>query len=559
MMLMNCRRAYKIALASVLIIFANILTAGDLKVNASIDTEWIEQAINIVDDDTNIDSSNQIIKPFAIISYVGRDIRASIQGTHNHVRRQLDSEHLTQNYPTVAYSADYDAIKGLLNVSVKGSQNYRSEGISSFLVDDFLLNGDSLNKISSQQASASLTLPKGKYFGLVASTFYSKNNSDTNNNDTSSAGSLFNSQSHGVSLSASSGKRIKGIRSSITGSLNYVKRGNNQDFVSQNVNFNNDIKVYSQFGLAFNTSYENNELKAQSDDSFDSFREFYSIGAGIVWQSSIERSLEIAWNRSYNKPQGDIGDTEENDFISYDVNWAFSDRTKIQGTFTRRFFGDAGDLSISHRLRNWRSSLTYRESVNTTSQLANGTDVALFICEGGSTSIADCSLSDTLNPELGAGQTLQPIVVQNFGLNDRVILNKNLTAQTAVTRRRTTLSLTGTKSEIEELEFDRVFDTASVNLELAFKLSARTNLTLSSKYASIETVDIGELEGQTTREQSIELTRKLTRRLSTSIGLRHLDRVGELNRGNAGFGGLNGSLTDKRITLKVSYQFGNKQ
>ncbi|MGK0370084.1 MAG: hypothetical protein ACJAW1_000322 [Glaciecola sp.] len=554
-MLMNRRVIYKTALASGMLVFANLAMAGDVKLDTGIDVEWVEQRVKLLENDTNIDSSNQILKPFAQVAYVGRDIRASFEGTYNYVHRQLDGE--TQNYPELSYSADYDVVAGLLNISARGAQNYRSEGINSFLVDDFLLNGDNLNKTTTQQAAATLTLPRGRYFGLNSSASYRKNSSERNENNTSSAGSLFDSQSYGLSFSALSGKRIRGIRSNITGNFNYVQRSNNQDFVSQSLNFSNDINVYKQLGLAINASYENNELKTDADESFDGFREFYTIGAGIVWQSGDNRFLKALLNRSFTEPVGGIGDTEEDSFISYDVNWRFSNRTSVRGGFTKRFFGDAGNVDITYKLRNWRSSISYRESVNTNSQLANNTDDALFICPGGSTNIADCTLSDTLNPELETGETLQPIAVQNFDLNDRVVLNKNLTAQTAVTRRRTTLSLTGIKSQVEELEFDRVFDTESIKLQLSFNISARSNLSLAYNYSSIESVNSAEREDQTTREQSVNLTRKLTKRFSASISLRHLKRVGDLNRNNVSFRGLNGPLTDKRLTFRVSYNFGN--
>jgi uncharacterized protein (PEP-CTERM system associated) len=546
-----------VALMGILLFIAHASTAGEVKFSASLDAEAIEQQINVVDGDVDIGSSNQIIRPIASIRYISRDLNAFLQGTHNHVRRQLDGSNNIQDYPSLSYTGSYDVVKGLLSLNAGGSQSYRNEGVNTFLLDDFLLNGDNLNKVTSHRASATLSLPRGKYFGLDSTAEYSKNKSDNNNQNSSSVGSLFDSQGYTLSLSALSGKRIRGIRSILTGNLNFVKRSSQEDFFSQRANLSNDIKVYKQLGIALNASYENNELKSDTDTSFDGFREFYSIGAGLVWQATVNRSIEIAWNRSYTEPVGGIGETEDKNFISYDINWAFSDRTSIQGQFTRRFFGDAGNLSIIHQLRNWRSSLTYNETVNSTSQLANRSDQALFICEGGSTNIADCLLSDSLSPDLEQGQVLQPIVVQSFGLNDRIILNKSLTAQTAVTRRRTTISLTGTKSEIEELEFDRVIDTANIRFQVAFKLSNRTGLSISSNYSVAEFVNTGEQQKQTTREQSIELTRQLSERFTVAINLRHLDRKGEAIIGNnANFGGLNGPLTDNRATFKVSYKFG---
>jgi hypothetical protein len=131
----------------------------------------------------------------------------------------------------------------LLSLNAGGSQSYRNEGVNTFLLDDFLLNGDNLNKVTSHRASATLSLPRGKYFGLDSTAEYSKNKSDNNNQNSSSVGSLFDSQGYTLSLSALSGKRIRGIRSILTGNLNFVKRSSQEDFFSQRANLSNDIKV----------------------------------------------------------------------------------------------------------------------------------------------------------------------------------------------------------------------------------------------------------------------------------------------------------------------------
>lgn len=538
-------------------LFAPHAIAGDLEFSAGIDAEIVEQQINVDGDDGSIGSSNQILRPYLQAAYVGRDVRGIFASTHNHVRRQLQGTDAVQNYLELNYSGSLDVVKGLISADIVGSQSYRSEGLNAFLVDDFLLNSENLSKINSNRASLSLTLPRGKYFGVNGSIFYSQNESQRNQNNTSSIASIFNSKSSGASFSAISGKRIKGIRSTLTGSTNLVERNESQNFESQTVNFNNDIKVFKQLGFALNASYENNEVSNDQDNSNGRLQEFYSLGAGLLWQSGADRFFEAAINRSYSDSLFG-GEEEQDTFISYDFNWAFSERTSVAGTFTRRFYGDAGSFSFTHNLRNWRSSVSYNETVNTTSQLASQNNVGLFICNGGSTNLADCSLSDSITPDLQTGQTLQPLAFQSFELNDNIILNKNLTAQTALTRRRTTVSLTAIKSEIDELLTERIFDTTSVNLGIAFKLSTKSTLNLSSRFNAIDS-ELGPIvEKQTSTEQSVDLTRRFSRQLSGTVELRHLNRNGELLLGGGGeFRGLNGPLTDTRLTVTVSYKFGS--
>lgn len=543
---------------TLMIYFQSLSYSGELRASAGVSTEIVVQHIETKEaPKVSIDATNIIIKPFASLSYQAKDFDVFFQGTNNQVRRKLENETTTQDFTEYNYSGNFDIVDKVLSFRASGNRSYRNNAINSFLVDDFLLNADSLNKVSTDRSSLQLNIRRGEFYGLSATTSYSTTTSDLSNTSEPDD-SIFKNESYQLSFNAVTGESFERARVVLSGNTQYLKRNNGQDFVSQRASISSDIEAYGDFGFTLNGSYENNEIKTDFNTENNGLREFYSFGAGLIWQPRDDRYIKVLLNRSYTSSLIDDESDDEDSFLSYNINWAFSARTSIQGNFTRRFFGDAGNLSFLHRTKNWRSSVTYTEIVSSTSQLRNSNDVGLFICENGSSNITDCRLSETLEPELEQGEVLQPFAVQNLAINDRIILRKSLTAQTAVTRRRTTLSLTGTRSEDEEIEINRIFDVNTIRANLSFSLTRNTSLQYRYTYAQTERDQDGELESATTQEHSIEMSRRVSERFSTSLGLRYLDREGEINRGNQSFRGLNGPLTDRRITFRISYNLGNR-
>jgi uncharacterized protein (PEP-CTERM system associated) len=269
--------------------------------------------------------------------------------------------------------------------------------------------------------------------------------------------------------------------------------------------------------------------------------------------------IEVTLNRSSTNSQLEDGEDETDTFIGYSVNWAFSTRTRLQGSYTRRFFGDAGNLSFRHQLRNWRSSINYSEVVSSTSQLINSQNTGLFVCDSGSNDFSSCRLSDDLEPDLNAGEVVVPLTIPTLDLNDRIIIRKSLTAQTAVSRRRTTLSITGSVSEDEEVEINRIFDVQSLSMLLNFQVSQRSSISVSNLYSEREQDRSGELQQATTRRQELRYNRRISNNFTTALALTYLKRDGEVNRGFEDFRGINGSLTDRRISFSLSYTFGENR
>ena len=545
-----------------LISFGVISLAGELVLDTGVNSEFVDQKISVKNDNSTINTSNRIVTPFLSANYVARDLNLAFRGNHNYVNRSLSGESATNNYTEYDYRVDYTLAKNLIAISAAGSRGFRSENANSFVLDDFLLNADNLSTVKSDSASANLNLPRGDYFGLSANLGFRKTSADRNVATTNANLNSFNNESYGGSFDLISGEALQGIRAQLRSSTNYSKRERDQDFVRQDAGLFIDIKLYKSLGLAVNVNYENNEIKS-STTSVDGLREFTSIGAGLIWQSSRNRSIEVTWNRSETEPlafeQNEDQEPTIDNFIGLDVNWRFSERTQFNANFSRRFFGDAGNLMLTHSLRSWRTRLSYNESVETSSRLIASNQPGLLICEDANSSIDECFLSETLEPELDPGQILLPIIEQGFELNDRVILRKQLSLTSAITRRRTTLTLTGNLSTVDEFEIDREFDIVEFNISIGFKISPKTSLRLTQSYSRTEGTTGGEFRENEVNRINIQLDRKLTRRFNVSIGFEQLDLVGESLLGNAVLRGIDGPFTDNRLTLGLRYDFGNRR
>ncbi len=545
-----------LALISLHIFLSSEVNAGQVTYSVGVDTDLVKQEVTTEEDDAQFDVNNQVIVPYLFVNYAGPKLSLQGRASNNHIRRDLNDESVSQNYAEYNYSGRYQIVDTLFSLNANGSQRYLSDRIESFDVDDFLLNSDNLGKLNASAISANLNLPRGDYFGLTLQSRYSKSEFERDIEDTTPVNSFFDNESFGTSFTLTSGTDVTGVRVNLTGSATELKRQSRQDFISQSLNASVDINLYKNIALAINGFYENNEIKTETDSEIDGLNEFYSAGLGLIYQLGQERFVEIAYNRSKTEARSGLED-EENDFVSLQFAWALTNRTNVQGEYTRRFYGDAASFRFNHNLRNWRSSIRYNETVNSQSQLISVTEPGLLLCEEGVVDLSECTLSDSLEPELGDEQFIVPINVQGVDINDRIVIRKSLTAQTAVTRRRTVFSIIGQRSQTEELEVERLIDNYSLRTSLAFDISKKSVLEFGHTFSKVEQDRAGDLGTQISNEYSIELARKLSRKFTTSLMFSYLNRNGEIDIFDNEFRGLNGPLTDRRITFRISYQLAN--
>ncbi|MBT1450632.1 hypothetical protein KJ365_07025 [Glaciecola sp. XM2] len=563
---------YKLALLPLLCAYA-LHTHADVNINAGVSTEFVKQTVDDVDRAVTLDSDNIIVQPFLSLAYGARDIDAFISIEHNHVRRSLESEDVTNNFTDFRYRTQYRMLSNLLSLNVSGGQSYRSLRENSFLVDDFLFNEGNLSKNTTNRASLDFILPAGEIVGIRSSLAMNSLRSTPENPevDPSFIGNL-DSDTYSANVGFTSGRDLRPFLYRLDLQAAESKRERQSDFQTESVDLTLGTNIFSDFSIRLLGFVENNEVSDDNvgEEQSQILREFYSYGVGIAWQPSENRFIELGFNRSTTSSQSFTDEEpqpdEENDFLSLDMNWAFSGRTNLSANYARRFFGDSAQLDFSHSLRNWRSSITYREDVNTNSQLFLNQQPGVLVCANGSTDISDCSLSENINPDnLAPGDFLLPVVTSSLDLNDRVIIRKNWTAQTSFDRRRTTITASVTASDDEEVEIQRNANTLSGRLGAVVKISPRSSIKLNAQYFDVEQEFEGELSDSITKEFELEFERQFSRRLFASVGFRYLDRDGFIQNVFGGVGGgaqlfgINGPFTDRRISAEIRYEFDSSR
>jgi uncharacterized protein (PEP-CTERM system associated) len=533
--------------------------AGELTVSAGIDNDFVKQSIK-PENDEEVDTDNLIFNPYLRLIYDSRKFDVLVNGDHNHVRRTFQTEDASNNYTDYGYRINYDAIENVLRLSANGGRNFRSSDLRSVFVDDFLLNADNLVKSNKNALSADLSLLNRKYYNFNSSIRYAETKTERLGLDQTFQN--FDNNIANAQLTLSSGTAIRPISYLINSQASRTKRQDRGDFTNEAVNLTLGSEVISTVSLQLLGSYESIDIdnSNQADtDSFSSSREFYSAGLGISWEPSRNRNIEIGINRSKNKSDVDDTEDEVDSFISANINWQFSPRTSFSGSTSRRFFGDSSSLRLSHNTRHWRTRLSYEESVQSNSALSQTQELGLFVCDSASTDLSDCSLPDVLDPtQLEPGQTILPIIQTNFEVNDNITLRKLWSLNSSIQRRRTNLLVLLSHNKSETLELERQIDTTTAQLTASLNLSRHAQIRLLGRYSNIDSVSNANINESIVRQLELTLSRDISRRFQIELGLRYLNRSGDSAVGIGNTFGIQGPLTDTRVTASINYQFTNR-
>ncbi len=530
--------------------------AAEVNIDAGVTSEYTNQTVDDNENNLEFDSDNWTFSPYLSANYNAKLLNFSLRAEHNHVRRSLETNSISNNYTNYSGSIAYSLIPNLLRITGNLQQGYRGLAANSFIVDDFLLNADNLAKTNAYRGALDFSLPTKGYFGLNSTLSYSNFKS---RNEQENELFMFDNERYLGQINVASGRDFRPFTFQLQGTTSVTKRSESEDFLSSTVSTDFRAPLFTS-GLMFTViaNYENNEIDNESTD-IDALREFYSYGMGLTWQLARNKLIQLTWNSS--KKDTTSGDQDETkNFLGGLIDWQFTPRTQLNAQFTRRFFGDAASVAFSHNTKHWRNNISYAETVTTSSQLLQNDNFGLFACSNGSIDIADCNLLDSLDPNsIPPDSVIVPFVETSFELNDRVIIRKNAAYTSGIERRRTNIAFTISRSADEDVERNFETTTDSVQITSSIGFSTRTTIRTTLRYADINREGMGEDLVSEIQEFNINLERRFSRKLFASIGYRYLDRSGD-SIGNAGvnFTGINGPLTDNRISASIRYEFSKR-
>ncbi len=252
-----------------------------------------------------------------------------------------------------------------------------------------------------------------------------------------------------------------------------------------------------------------------------------SYGAGLRWLVSSRLYIDA----SYNKPTGnklDLDGNAQKEYINAQINWEPSARTKLEASYSERFYGDSYGFNLQHRNRRLSNTVDYTESVQTLTR-NNYIPVVLgfFWCPADTVvnAISDCIVQDgtTIAPE---GYQLNTF--SNFELAEDAFfsLNKNLSWNSTLTLPRTTFTLIARKENRENLDTRIEDDNSYISVSIKRRVSGRSNVNLQMSYTDTNLqIDTEQERQDKYRRYQVGYEKSLNSTLSFNIDFSYVNRT----------------------------------
>ena len=122
--------------------------AGKVTVDTVLDASLVQQQYNFATSD-DFEVNTLEIVPTVALQYAAK--KAQVNASASHVQQRVsfnnDNPSLTRNFTQYSVQSQLTLIERLLIATADYSQNYNSFNPNQFLIDDFLLQADQLDKV----------------------------------------------------------------------------------------------------------------------------------------------------------------------------------------------------------------------------------------------------------------------------------------------------------------------------------------------------------------------------------------------------------------------------
>ncbi|MEP1446546.1 MAG: TIGR03016 family PEP-CTERM system-associated outer membrane protein [Paraglaciecola sp.] len=525
-----------------------------------------------IGDNESTQSDSILVKPSIVASYSSRRFSAAITANHSIVKNNsesivvedadvdedsdpaIETDSETQNYTDLRYTSTLELIDNALSLTLNGAQSYRNVQQQQNYFSDQILAPEGLTKTTNNSAQLNFSIPNPIILGFNLQSTYSQTKTDQSQESTSG----LDNDNLGVTARLYQGRNIRSMSFDVSAQYNDTGRTNSQNFKSTIVQTEIGFPIIKKldFILTGNLSeYDAGTTEFASRTNLDSS----SYGAGLKWSPSNERNITLTYNQleegdnqieTGNEEEGDDNQSDETDkrteFVGLNIDWAFTSRTALNFDYSKRFYGDAFNFNFSHNLKSLRTSVSYSESVTSYSRLGASTTTitGIFVCQFGSTDLADCFQPDSLDYQLQAGEEFRATTEIDTDITEEVLFRKSGTATIGYDKRKIKISINANYSQTEYLESDRINTNRSLGFNLNYSLGRKTNLSFASTLTENQRSELEEADTIVTN--SLNFNRNLSRNLKLDLGLRVLDRESD---------DLDRDGSDKRITLGLNYTF----
>ncbi|MDU0356386.1 hypothetical protein RS130_23055 [Paraglaciecola aquimarina] len=514
--------------------------SGELKIKGGVDTKaYLYETANGQESEF-VSNEALVIKPSLTGIFSSKGLTASISAVNTIAKLQNDESadvDSDKQYTEFQYDSKVVLIENVMDITLNGRQRYRAASQAQSLVSDIVLAPGELTKFQTHNATFNFNTPNPKYIGLNFQANYAKSNSDDtvdDNNPDDETSTGYDGANLSSVIRLYQGRSAKNFSFDISTSYNHSEQRDLEDFES--LNHDATIGVGIAPKLSFTLVGSMDEYKGERFNRLD--LDSNSYGVGFNWAPKQNRNILITYNQ--------LEENEDNttNFIGLNTNWAFTDRTDLALRVSKKFYGNAYSFDFSHKLKNFRSSITYDEQVNTFGGLSYSNTSGLFVCEFGSTEFANCFQPSGTDYILKPGEEYININYVETDITEQTLLRKAGSLNLGYEKNKVKVSLVTRYEKNSYLESDSYQSTKSAILNFLLTLSHRTSIGLS--YNLSRTQEYNRDEYSTIRNIGLDFNRKLTEDFSLVINARYLDRTSAIETD---------LVTDKRITLGLKYEF----
>ncbi len=270
-------------------------------------------------------------------------------------------------------------------------------------------------------------------------------------------------------------------------------------------------------------SYESNSRLTEVNSLFGGYRNYRSLGGGLEWKIT-DRSW---WNVTFNTVNEQGG---SRDYIGTQFSLQPSRRTKLTGSFDRRFFGRTAEVSGSYNLQHLTMQLSVSDSVNSLLGLnGDNAEYGLFVCPPGlAPGLANCYQPPTAQYRPQPGESYYNIVLPGQELSEQVVVRRNVNYTLGYALSRLKLQLQLGQRRDTYLERNAQVDDQYINATTSWQLSQRNNIALTSSYSKLDYQLAEDLPGIGTRKgtqasHTLTFNRQINPDLTGSLSARRVD------------------------------------
>lgn len=462
-------------------------------------------------------------------SYSSKKFKGEVFFKNTFIYRTKSQQSHDDSFFESRYSGTLNLWDKALDLSVNGSQRHVNSGSRDSLISDPLLGDSDQVKSRNNRVSLRFTNPGQKLVKVSLLGSLSKVETerrvDSNQN--------FDNDTYKIQSLIEQGKNISHVTWNIRSELSNTNRRGVQDLKSRRINGRFGVNIGDSAQIIATHRRDEYELDTGNTD-FDTI----IYGAGLALLGRSNNRIDLTYNRLEESGK-------EEYFVGGAIDWQFSERSRIDIDYSKRFFGNDIRFNFAYNLKHFRFVSTYSEQVTTYAQLEAGEQTGgIFVCQLGSTALADCFQPSSLSYQLQEGEEFRNFVFFDNEITQEALLRRNGIITLGYQRNRLSLSSSLTFTETEFLESNRQSQTRRANVRFGFKFSEKSTLSSNLSYTERQTASATAPEDDII-DGRVSFSRKFGRNIHAELEYRYRDRrtSGKKN------------YEDNRLSFNLTYKF----